>query len=441
MSSQYSPRVRNAHLGANPSGLPVLFYAGVGFYLFSFFLLAVQLAGTPLPGWTCAWYSLDAWRIPEASRLAIFGGLLNPLAALYILLRLQRRSARLRACISVAIVIFILLTWIASSRMQLGILVGHVVWVAGLTLILLPGSQAWPSLTDLRWPGVAALILIGWLGYARFHKPLIQPATQLDSFFFDVGVTFTSWDACQRIHPYAEGHENSESGYQIRYLQSECDYFVAQAMHFEHFCDAVRPVSIGMKDGSEFTARFCKRQIYAPEGKGFQIEGAQRSLQLMSSETVLRARVESSILVWSADAGGEENLQQMMRRVGYGDQKVDDFLFARSGINSPTDQMYQERPTLFAAKCLRPTFEHPTLDTRQPWLTANLNSSAISLLPWYPASHADLSFPRSLCCKTQVWECYSRDEPVLQYIRFATTATSFAVGSGRALVPSRIRGC
>lgn len=117
------------------------------------------------------------------------------------------------------------------------------------------------------------LILIGWLGYARFHKPLIQPATQLDFFFFDVGVTFTSWDACQRIHPYAEGHENSESGYQIRYLQSECDYFVAQAMHFEHFCDAVRPVSIGMKDGSEFTARFCKRQIYAPEGKGFQIEG------------------------------------------------------------------------------------------------------------------------------------------------------------------------
>jgi hypothetical protein len=345
MSSQYSPRARNARLDADPSGLPVLFYAGVGLYLFSFFLPAVQLAETPLRGWTCAWYSLDAWRIPEASRLAIFGGLLNPLAALYILLRLQRRSARLRACISVAIVIFILLTWIAISRMQLGILVGHVVWVAGLTLLLLPGSQAWPSLTDLRWPGVAALILIGWLGYARFHKPLIQPATQLDSFFFDVGVTFTSWDACQRIHPYAQGHENSESGYQIRYLQSECDYFVAQAMHFEHFCDAVRPVSIGMKDGSEFTARFCKRQIYAPEGKGFQIEGAQRSLQSMSSETVLRARVESSILVWSADAGGEENLQQMMRRVGYGDQKVDDFLFARSGINSPTDRMYQERPT------------------------------------------------------------------------------------------------
>ena len=53
MSSQYSPRARNARLDANPSGLPVLFYAGVGFYLFSFFLPAVQLAGTPLRGWTC----------------------------------------------------------------------------------------------------------------------------------------------------------------------------------------------------------------------------------------------------------------------------------------------------------------------------------------------------------------------------------------------------
>ena len=50
-----------------------------------------------------------------------------------------------------------------------------------------------------------------------------------------------------------------------------------------------------------------------------------------------------------------------------------------------------------------PDFEHPTLDTRQPLLTGNLNSSAISLPPWYPASHADLSFPRSLCCKTQEW--------------------------------------
>jgi hypothetical protein len=54
MSSQYSPRARNARLDADPSGLPVLFYAGVGLYLFSFFLPAVQLAETPLRGWTCA---------------------------------------------------------------------------------------------------------------------------------------------------------------------------------------------------------------------------------------------------------------------------------------------------------------------------------------------------------------------------------------------------
>ncbi len=75
-----------------------------------------------------------------------------------------------------------------------------------------------------------------------------------------------------------------------------------------------------------------------------------------------------------------------------------------------------------------PDFEHPTLDTRQPLLTGNLNSSAISLPPWYPASHADLSFPRSGYCRTPEG-AYPCGEPGLPYIRFATTAIFFAVRS------------
>jgi hypothetical protein len=344
MSIPYRPPAGNARSDAHSAGLPILFYAGVGFYLLSFSLPAVQFAGSPLRGWMCAWYSLDAWRIPEASRLAIFGGLINPLAALYIFLRLQHRSARLRACISVVILIFILLTWIAISRMQLGILVGHVAWIAGLMLLLVPGGQVWPSLADLRWPGTATLILMGWLGYVRFHKPLIRPPTQRDFFFFDVGVTFTSWNACQRIHPYAEGHGNSESGYQIRYLQSECDYFVAQAMHYEPLCDGVRPVSIGMKDGSKFTPRFCKKQLHAPYGQEFPIEGAEKSMGLLDSSMVGHTRVVSSTLVWSADSGGDETIRQMMQALGYGDQKVDEFLLTRSGIDAAATQIGGERP-------------------------------------------------------------------------------------------------
>jgi hypothetical protein len=254
----------------HPPVLPAFFYAGVGLYVLSFFLPAVQLGDVPFRGLVCAWYALAFWRLPQAycSQFAIFGGLINPLAALFIALRLLHHAPKVRVFLSVAIVVFIPLTWTAISRMSMGIRIGHIAWIAGLVLLLFPGSQIWPSLSDLRWPAVAAIILLGWLGYSKFSEQPIQPATEQDLFLFDVGVTYTSWDACQRIHPYAEGHGDDGPGYEIRYLQSECYYFVAQAMHVESFCEHVRAVSVGMKDGSKFTPRFCKKQLTTPGGTG-----------------------------------------------------------------------------------------------------------------------------------------------------------------------------
>jgi hypothetical protein len=328
----------------HPPVLPAIFYAGVGLYVLSFFLPAVQLGDVPFRGLVCAWYALTFWRLPQAyySQLAIFGGLINPLAALFIALRLLRHAPRVRAFLSVAIVVFIPLTWTAISRMSMGIRIGHIAWIAGLVLLLFPGSQIWPSLSDLRWPAVAAIILLGWLGYSKFSEQPIQPATERDLFLFDVGVTYTSWDACQRIHPYAEGHGDDGPGYEIRYLQSECYYFVAQAMHVESFCEHVRAVSVGMKDGSKFTSRFCKKQLTTPRGQGPQISGARSSLQLVDQPTDSLSRLQGSAPVWTADPGGDESLREMMQAVGIGDGKVNDFLFARNPYSNSTVRMYQQ---------------------------------------------------------------------------------------------------
>lgn len=333
--------------GEHPPVLPAFFYAGVGLYVLSFFLPAVQLGDIPLRGLVCAWYALTFWRLPQAnyshySQLAIFGGLINPLAALFIALRLLHHAPRVRAFLSVAIVVFIPLTWTAISRMGMGIRIGQIAWIAGLGLLLFPGSQLWPSSSDLRWPAVAAIILLGWLGYSKLSEQLIQPATEQDLFLFDVGVTFTSRDACQRIHPYAEGHGDDGPGYEIRYLQSECYYFVAQATHVESFCEHVRAVSVGMKDGSKFTPRFCKKQLTTPEGQGTQISGARRLMQPVDQPTNRLSGVRSSALVWTADSSGDESLRQMMQAAGIGDQKVNDFLFARNPYNNSTVQMYQQ---------------------------------------------------------------------------------------------------
>ena len=62
------------------------------------------------------------------------------------------------------------------------------------------------------------MVALGWLGHIEFSKQPIQPATEPDLFFYDVGVNFTSFRACERIQPYAEGSEEKEPGFEIRYL-------------------------------------------------------------------------------------------------------------------------------------------------------------------------------------------------------------------------------
>jgi len=90
MVNGYGTLVRSTRSPNDPPELPVLFYVGVAVYLLSFGLPAVTMGALQFPGWRCAWYALDAWRIQEASKLAVFGGLINPLAAFYLWLRLLK---------------------------------------------------------------------------------------------------------------------------------------------------------------------------------------------------------------------------------------------------------------------------------------------------------------------------------------------------------------
>lgn len=179
------------------------------------------------------------------------------------------------------------------------------------------------------------MVALGWLGHIEFSKQPIQPATEPDLFFYDVGVNFTSFRACERIQPYAEGSEEKEPGFEIRYLQSECNYFLARAMFMDSFCDRVRPVGVGMKDGSKFTPSFCKKQIFAPSG-GLALIGAEKTLQPVDSGP----GTFSTDLVWTSDSSGAESKMQMMRAVGYGDQKVRDFLLGGHPNSRPISSDY-----------------------------------------------------------------------------------------------------
>lgn len=87
---------------------------------------------------------------------------------------------------------------------------------------------------------------------------------------------------------------------------------------------------------------------------------------------------------------------------------------------------------------------HVSGPTRKPAKVGCFTSCAkfaleVSVSPRYQASHADRSFPRSGCSRTQGQGAWSCGEFEMPYTRSATTVISFARGSGHAPGSSRIR--
>jgi len=104
------------------------FHAGLVLYPISFLLPAVTLAQQPMRGWACAWMSLFMWTdTKNGSWLILFGGLINPLAIAYVMLRLIDRVPRARFVLASAILFCIPFTWLCLLTLKMGVLIGHVV--------------------------------------------------------------------------------------------------------------------------------------------------------------------------------------------------------------------------------------------------------------------------------------------------------------------------
>jgi len=90
-------------------------------------------------GCKCAEFSLMLVIVPETYRspllLAVLGGLVNPMLALYLAF-FRPRFVRLRRILAGAIVACLIATWIFFAINQFLPLIGHVLWVAGILRIL-----------------------------------------------------------------------------------------------------------------------------------------------------------------------------------------------------------------------------------------------------------------------------------------------------------------
>jgi hypothetical protein len=121
--------------------------AGFCVYVWAFFLPACRQVATPggdapevYRGYICAGitlvdsFSREMWHSKDC--LAILSGWINPLLLLYLVFLLFPSFRWPRRIVAVAILVFLAGTWVFFDLYPLVPLVGHVLWVAGILLIL-----------------------------------------------------------------------------------------------------------------------------------------------------------------------------------------------------------------------------------------------------------------------------------------------------------------
>jgi len=134
-------------LAANPRAVRLGRIIGVAVFAVAFLLPACKFVGErselinlgTYSGWKCAEFSLMLVIIPETYRsplfLAVLGGLVNPMLVLYLVF-FRPRFGRMRRFLTWAILACLVATWIFFAMNQFLPLIGHVLWVAGILMIL-----------------------------------------------------------------------------------------------------------------------------------------------------------------------------------------------------------------------------------------------------------------------------------------------------------------
>jgi len=142
-------------LPLNPRTVQLCRIVGICIFIAAFLLPACKFAGGrselinlgTYSGWKCAWFSLVLIIVPETYQspflLAVFGGLINPMIVAY-LACYTPRFARTRRILSWAIFACMISTWAFFAINQFVPLIGHMLWVAGVALIL-AGEFSTPS--------------------------------------------------------------------------------------------------------------------------------------------------------------------------------------------------------------------------------------------------------------------------------------------------------
>jgi len=107
-------------------------------------------------GWFCAWVTLtntfsgEQWHSKDF--LAILSGWINPLILFYLVFLIRPRLVWTRRIMGGAIVAFMAATWIYFALVPMVPLIGHVLWIAGI-LMMLAGEAFGHEPLEFNTPG------------------------------------------------------------------------------------------------------------------------------------------------------------------------------------------------------------------------------------------------------------------------------------------------
>jgi hypothetical protein len=307
-------------------------YIGLTIYVASFIMPAIDIGGKAWEGWIVACFALAPWQTPGASPLAFFGGLINPLLIVYVFLRLLNVAATTRKSLGVAILFCIPLTWLSLAQMHYGVNVGHVAWIAGILLILLPAADGLIQLPVVRWLGLATLLLLAWVAGQKAVQLRMHPATARDDFFYVVAWNFQYPEVCQKIDSQAIGRDDQSSPGEPTYMQADCYRNVAAMAHDPSLCEHAKAASLESLIGSPFAKATCRKQRF-------------------TTGTALPADGTSFV--------------EIMRNIGYGDAVLSQYLYAQNPAYSVVHSSYitlRDDPDFLARVQAAPSYDEPSSD-------------------------------------------------------------------------------
>lgn len=123
---------------------------GLAIFALAFLQPAVAREGQSYVGWKCAsvavsfeqsLFSKPGGQHESFEYLAAISGLINPLVILTLLASPVRALQMLRRIFAVLIVLCMIATWVLFAQQHISALTGHIMWIAGALLVIVPDAS------------------------------------------------------------------------------------------------------------------------------------------------------------------------------------------------------------------------------------------------------------------------------------------------------------